>query len=147
MKKPDNAIFWGSLIFMVSGVLMFLGGLYLAYDAVTFTQRAEEAVGEVIHVERHTSRDSDGDISITYMPTFRYRDEAGATHEGQTSMSSSEWDFGIGEQVDILYDPNDPSSVRIDGFWSLYLVPIILVIFGLVFGGAGYLVRRVFRRA
>ncbi len=144
MSKKRDATFWGALVFMGVGVLMFLGGLYLFYDAVAFAQRAESAVGEVINVEQHTSRDSEGDLSITYTPTFRYTDATGQVREGAPSMSSSEYDYGIGEQEDILYDPDDPTDVRVDSFWSLYLMAIMLVIFGVVFGGAGYLVRRVF---
>ncbi len=117
--------------------LIFVGvGGYMLLDAIRFSGVAVGAVGTVVDVDVHS--DSDG---TTYTPIFRYTDQDGRDHQAPTHISSSGYDYSIGSQEWILYDPGAPNDeVRIDGVFSLWGLPVIftsvglMVFFGFAFG-------------
>ena len=113
------------LVFGIPG-LFFVGGIWFVIDAAIFASDAESTRGEVIGIE--TSYDSEG--SVSYTPMFRYRQANGQLYEAGTHIASSEYDYGIGERVEILYARDDPGAVRINSFFSLYGA-------GLMFAGVG----------
>ena len=133
-------------IFTVIGTLFAAIGIYFALDAFEFAGQARTTMGEVIHVETRVSRDSDGRRSTTYQPTLRYMAANGQTYEAETHISSSGYDYDIGERMEILYDPADLTEVRINGFFSLYIFPIAFTFGGLLFAAIGIFVWRSKRR-
>jgi len=129
-------------IFTVVGTLMIAAGIYFFIDVTRFTDKAEKTVGEVISVKTNISHDSDGRRSVTYEPTIRFRSIDGDTYSAETHISSSEYDYVIGTEVEILYDPSDLDEVRINGFWSLYIFPGVFTIVGAFFSIIGLFVWR-----
>jgi len=43
----------------------------------------------------------------------------------------------VGQTINVLYDPDDPQKARINKWFNLYFVPMLLGFLGLVFGGIG----------
>ena len=83
---------------------------------------AQPATGEVVALLEGTG--SDG--GTTWTPQFTWTDDAGVERTSTTSWSSSPPAFSVGEPIDLLYDPASPEDVRVDGFFSLWLGPVIL---------------------
>ncbi len=117
--------------------LIFVGfGGYMLFDAIRFIGVAQEAVGTVVDIDIHS--DSDG---TTYTPTFQFTDEGGQIRTGRTHISSSGYDYAMGAQEEILFDPHAlDADVRVNGVFSLWGLPVIfstvglLVFAGLLFG-------------
>jgi hypothetical protein len=109
--------------------LIFVGvGGYMMVDAIRFSGIAEKTVGIVIDLD--VDSDSDG---TTYTPVFRFVDSRGSTHSGRTHIASSEYDYAIGAEEEILYDPGAPEDgVRINGIFSLWGLPAIFLGVGLI---------------
>ena len=121
-KSPGRLV---GLIFSLIG-LVFLGvGGALTYSTYNFMDNALSTTGQVVNV---SSDYSDG--STTYQPTFGYVGYDGEKHQGTTFLSSSSYNFRIGEKMEILYDTRDHSSVRLTGWFSTWG-------FGILFMGAG----------
>jgi hypothetical protein len=103
------------MIFLVAGAIL----TFLTYD---FMNNALPTTGRVTSVEVIT-----GDDSVSYKPTIRYVDSQGRKQSGQTFMSSSSYNFGVGENVDILYDIRNPESLRMDTSFATWGFGLMLL--------------------
>ncbi len=124
-------------------VLSLLAGIWLTVDAVTFLAASRKAEAEVVEVlverrghgvrvSRLRSFLSPGSGVVT--PGERVYDEGytavvrfeadGAEVVAPTHIQSDSYDYEIGRTVTIRYDPDDLSSVRVAGIWSLWAFPL-----------------------
>lgn len=140
MAKGKNGARVFRLIFRLMGLIFLVAGAILTFLAYDFMNNALPATGRVTSVEVIT-----GDDSVSYKPTIRYVDWEGRKQIGQTFISSSSYNFDVGESVDILYDIREPESLRVDTWfatWGLGLIflgasviPFIIAsVFGRVIG-------------
>jgi hypothetical protein len=86
---------------------------------------------------------SDSDGGTVYYPRVRFATRSGDTIEFTGSNGASPPAFEVGETVSVLYDRTSPGNARIDSFFQLWLLPMILGGMGSVFaavGGAGLIV-------
>lgn len=123
---------WVGRLFILVGSIFFIVGGFLLWGAYDFMQTAQRTTGVVLSVDRIVTRDSDG-TSVTYSPTFRYADLSGALHESSPSLRSSAYNFPIGSEVEILFDPAQPTTIRVDGFFSTWGFPGAFAAFGALF--------------
>ncbi|MEM6750283.1 MAG: DUF3592 domain-containing protein [Planctomycetota bacterium] len=134
LKSARAGKFIGLLFALIGAA--FLGvGVWLGVRTQDFLATAVTTQGEVVHVER--IRSSDPDSGDTFKPTFAFQDQAGAPRNVTPSMSSSEWNFAIGEPVEIVYDPAEPQNAKLKSFGGLWLLPTIFAGMGLVFTVVG----------
>jgi hypothetical protein len=109
--------------------ILFLGGAAIAYFVgASFRAKAELATGTVAGFS--VSVDSE-DNSQTYCPQVRYTTKTGQDFTYNSNFCSSPPAYEVGEEVEIYYDPADPGSGQIRGFWSQYLVVLIFSCIGL----------------
>jgi hypothetical protein len=129
--KADGIIKYG---FTVLGIGLILVALYLLQITRTFLAEASRANGTVIELVRSRSSDSN-----TYAPVVRFVTEAGESIEFTSDTSSNPPSYSEGESVEVLYRTAAPRAARINGFFSLWLGPIIAgglgTVFGLIGGG------------
>jgi len=116
------------------GALFAAVGLWMLIESIQFSGSAQRSIGTVIHVEEQISYTGSGTSrsrSITYQPTFRLQTWDGPV-EAETLQSFSSDNFAIGEEVDILYDPDDPTDVRVRGVFSQYIFPLMFALMGTI---------------
>jgi hypothetical protein len=101
-------------------------GVGILAETIHYTSNAGSIRGVVVGVSRHYG---DGN-AVTYTPTIRYRRDDGLIFEAETHMASSNYDYRIGEGVDILYSRDNPTEVRVNGFFSLYGAGLMLIVVG-----------------
>jgi hypothetical protein len=104
-------------------------GMYYGFTSWRLTQGGE-ANGSV--VQMISSEDSDG--GVTYAPVIEYRVQ-GRTYTYKSSNYTNPPAYHMGQQVEMVYDPAHPDQARINTFFELWLVPILLVPCGLGSGG------------
>ena len=119
---------WSGLLIAALPIVVMALGLVFLLDAVSFRQTAFPTEGQVVELIRDTSGDG-----VSYAPVVEYRAMDGRTYRGQTHISSSSYNYRIGERVRILYAPEDTGEVRIDTFFSLYGIGAIFAAVGAVF--------------
>jgi hypothetical protein len=142
MKK----IGWVTYLFAGIGLAMLVGAAALALSTRKFIATAAHAPGTV--VELREVRDKD-DGSVTYKPVVTFTPPQGTPVTFESSFSSRPPAYSVGENVDVLFAPDDPSKARINGFGSLWFGPLILSILGAIFtavGGGIILFRRLSER-
>ncbi|MFI7008574.1 DUF3592 domain-containing protein [Streptomyces sp. NPDC050145] len=139
-----GAIAFGAL-FLVIGLIM--GGVSLSY-----VTSAEQARGTVVSLEwsgggssgySGKSRSSSGP---TAHPVVEFTTREGWATTFRSSMGSNPPAYDLGERVDVLYRADSPEDAKIDGFVSLWLLPLIFTGIGLLIGGIATTVAVVIRR-
>ncbi|MEM7545843.1 MAG: DUF3592 domain-containing protein [Pseudomonadota bacterium] len=143
MKDPVKVVKLVRLVFVSVGLLFFAVGSYMLYDTYEFMQTSQKTIGVVLSVDRIVSRDSNG-TSITYSPVFRYEDATGQPFESSPRLRSSSYNFAIGSNVSVRFDPTNPQDVRVDGFFSTWGFGGIFAFMGAFFTIIGFVVPRYF---
>ena len=123
------------MIFSLSfgGVGFILAALAVFFWLRTraFLDTAQKAQGTVIRMVY--SSDSEGGGG--YSPVYTFRTMSGQVIEVTDRMSSNPPQFKEGQIIDVLYDPENPNKARINKWFNLYFVPLLLGFLGMVFGG------------
>jgi hypothetical protein len=122
MKRPVIA-----KLVIGMGCAVLVGALATALHTCHFTRIAQRTRGTVIEMRQQTDKDSG---SVSYAPTFRFPDAAGAQHTVSSSFYSSPPEFHVGDSVAVLYRSDDPQTARIDSYWQVWGLPSLLGIIG-----------------
>jgi Protein of unknown function (DUF3592) len=127
-------------ILFISACWMFPAGFVLLGLAAFFTwrtsnfiQRSQAAAGIVTALKPVTRTDSDSNSDITYAPVFSFKAADGKAYSVTSHASSDPPGFDVGDEVTVLYDPSNPQQARIDTFWQLWAVPVVLGSIGTFF--------------
>lgn len=126
------------VIFTLIGLGMLAGAFFSFQSTSSFLETAAAKTGVV--TDLLYSRSSD---SSAYYPVVRFEDEQGRPVEFQSSSGSNPASYSRGEGVRVLFTPGDPSSARIDGFFELWGVTLIVGGLGMAFflvGGGMFVV-------
>ena len=118
--------FWvlGALLPMIFGaigaIFTVIGAVWLLL-AMASVDASVPVTGEVVSV---------ADTGRGFRAEFTYTDQGGMLQTGRTHISSSAYDFALGTRIDLLVDPSDPETVRVDGWFSLWGLPAVFLVLG-----------------
>ena len=95
-------------------LLVLLGGSLTGWFGwillAEFRRKTVRVTAEVIRVDRETSGSS---ASPLFRPTYRFPGPDGEPTERESLFSASRnWNFEIGERLNVVYDPADPGYIR-----------------------------------
>ncbi len=124
------------LAFVISGI----GGLF-GYSSYDFSTNAVVTTGTVMSV---SARYSDG--STSYQPIIAFIDHNGTKRSGPTFLSSSSYNYRVGDQVGILYDIRDPQNLRVNNWFALWGFGTVFIGVGVVLAVSALIVARITRR-
>jgi hypothetical protein len=133
---------WLLRAFVAIGVLALAWGAIDLVRTVHFVKNAEHATGTVVDVSREI--DDEGDEF--FYPVVRFTTAEGKEFEFKSDSGSNPASHSTGDEVDVLYDPDDPDDAQLSGFFDLWLFTIVPFAIGTGFlGVAGFQLRRVQR--
>ncbi len=125
MKNPRHILFWVKIALAGMGTTFVAIGIAVGISNVRFVSHAKHADGVVIDLVWSSS----GKGGSSAAPVVRFElDGKGFTFRG--GVSSRPPSYSVGEKVPVLYDPEDPSKAKIDGFWDLYFLPFVFALLG-----------------
>jgi hypothetical protein len=110
MSRLFNKQLLGPLIFMLFGFLFFAIGSGMTIRQRTLESRGIETSGTVIGLQENC--DSDG---CTYAPEVQFTITNGQTVHFVSSYSSSPPAYDVGENVTVVYPPDNPTDAIIKG--------------------------------
>ncbi|GAA2510422.1 hypothetical protein GCM10010406_53490 [Streptomyces thermolineatus] len=133
---------WVAFVLIAVGTLFSVVGLIVAGMSVSFLRDAERAPGKVVALEwrdEHlgTSRRNRTDDRPSAYPVVEFTSADGTHRTFRSSTGSNPPAYEEGERVEVLYRADSPEDARIDGFLSLWLLPMIFGGIGLVLAGGG----------
>lgn len=127
-----------ALVFLPVGLGLLTGGGFAYRSARYLVDHAARAQGTVLGLEEHVSRDSDGDISVTYRPWVRFTTAEGRTLEFLSDTGTNPPSYHEGDTTPVLYLPEAPDrSAQIEGGFEQWGLTLILGFLGAVFTGIG----------
>ena len=141
MKTLFSKRLVGPLIFFLFGMLFFAIGSGMTMRQRTLEKQGIEAPGVVVGLQENF--DSDGS---TYTPVVQFRTNSGQSIEFVSSYSSSPPAYDVGENVTVVYPPNDPADAIIKGDGK-FLHIIFMLLGGIVAAVGFYLVFSALRAA
>ncbi len=105
------------LVFVVP-VLFTAAALYLLFESLMFQANGVRTVAEVVKVYDH----QDG----TYSAQVAYTSSAGARQEAGLWVSSPDYNFPLGTELEIMYEESEPYEARLIDFESIWGLPAII---------------------
>jgi hypothetical protein len=136
MKNGKTAVVVFGLLFGGIGLGLILGALYTFDHTRSFKAKAMRAEGKV--KELVLSRSGTGSRrSATYSPLVEFDTADGQRIQFTGSVSSNPPAYRPGQQVGVLYLPDDPYSAGIDSFWQQWFLAVLLAGMGSVFATVG----------
>ena len=120
----------GIIIFVIIGVGLTTAGLVWLGRTIVFVNSANRTTGTVVEIQIVKSRRS----GATYRPVFTYADASGMVHTNPSASSSSGpgIEFHVGDKVDVLYTGAGATRAEIDSFGTIWLGPVAISGFGLL---------------
>jgi hypothetical protein len=117
---------WTGCIIILSN-LFFAGfclwGAYAAYTSWKLENVGMTTTGIVVRLEESDS--AEGGCCV-YSPVIEFTVE-GQTYSFEGDTASYPPDYAVGEEVSVLYDPNDPDTAQINKWIERWLFPIIII--------------------
>jgi hypothetical protein len=133
---------WVAFGAIAFGSVFLVVGLILAGVSVSFLADAERARGTVVALEWRNDdsgasrKTRENDKPAAY-PVVEFTSADGTPRTFRSSTGSNPPSYEKGERVEVLYRADSPEDARINGFASLWLLPLIFGGIGLVIGGIG----------
>jgi hypothetical protein len=114
-------------VLLACGLALVFGGVWLVIGNANFIRHAERAPGTVIKVVGER-----GVRGTMYYPVVRYRPRRDGASVAFKAKPGLLWasPFDVGERVTVAYDEADPQDAKIVSFWTLWLMPASLMLFG-----------------
>ncbi len=119
-------LFWVKVGLAAMGAIFLSVGFGLGISNVRFASGAKRTDGVVVDLVWR----SGGKGRPSAAPVVSYEVD-GKAYQFTSGTASRPPSYDVGEKVGVLYDPEDPSDAKLDGFWELYMLPFIFGLLGL----------------
>jgi hypothetical protein len=139
-RRVTAILFILPALFGLVGLGMLVPAIWSGYQSWGFLQAAKAAPGTVTALEWNEDSESSG-----ARPVISY-DLRGEPYQMTGNVWSSPPAYTVGDQVQVLYPPDQPKAARLYSWFEFWFVPTLLgsvgLLFALVGGGVGYLLWR-----
>jgi len=125
-------------IFLIAGLCVLFAGFVSWYNTRNFLARCVKTKGVVVSHHHQTSDDEDGKTTSIF-PIFRFNHpKTGMEYTVRSNISGL---MQEGQEIEILYDPENPKNAKINKLSHTWMIPIIVTIMGVFFSFLGILAR------
>ena len=135
-----NAVAIVRNVFAAIGTVLLILAFYFYQNTQEFIQGALTADGLVTELTRSSSRSSSNPThkNISYRPVVEFRTSDGTLIEFTSTSGSNPPSYRVGEAVKIFYHLDRPHHAKINGFFSLWGMPLIFAGVGALFSLFGF---------
>ena len=137
----DRAVKWAGMLMVAVSAVLIAATLYVLASITWFLLSSESAQGEVIGLPQQGMVTNEDTRPPPRHGLVLYRDAAGMEHIFSEDIGGESPLYEKGEQVTVLYHPEEPENARIRDFMAMYLGPALLLPFAAVFWFIGMLIR------
>lgn len=114
---------------------MVVTGIWFVVETVEFLGATVRTGGTVIALKRERGAKgfAEDHPVVRFVPP-----ETGETVEFRSRFGMWPSPFSVAQSVEVAYDPADPAQARINSFWTIWFLPLLLAAFGLACVAAGH---------
>lgn len=119
-----------ALIFLFTGLGLFVFGINIFIYNQYFYKNAISTVGVVVEVQDYKKKK-------IFAPIYKYTDQNNREQKSISYFTSDPQKYTVGQVLDVLYDPSNPSYSKIkDNFspWAASIMPGLLGFVSCVIG-------------
>jgi hypothetical protein len=136
LQRPNRSRFNAKLMSVI-GAAMLAVGLVFTIHTWHFVSVAKRTTGTVIKLREQSGKNSE---NHGVAPDVRYQDSSGTFHTNSSRLYSYPPRFRIGDTVPVLFQVDDPDTGRIDSFFDLWGVPVIVAGLGVLVTAVGVII-------
>lgn len=129
------------ILFLLFGLLAIGIAVWLGQDSIRLLREGLSTDAKVLRVTHELNRGSkDNETRHTAFVEYQVGGQARTLQRSWSSESGSFWtwpNYRQGERLRVLYLPSDPGTASIDTWAELFMTPIFLTLFGVVFSVVG----------
>lgn len=118
-------------IFLAVGLGLLTGAYYSYTSTENFLKTSIATTGTV--VENRYERGSSSNSSGSYYGYIKFKSVDGNDVTFRSSVGTNPPSFDVGEEVKLNYDPKDPQNAKINTFFQLWFLALLLGGMGSVF--------------
>jgi uncharacterized membrane protein len=100
------------IVFFIAGLIFAAIGGFILWDGYSFRKTAKPSKGRIIGFSKEVSKSRKRGTSETYAPVIEYQSQ-GETHRFKSRTSTPNISHELGDEMDILVSPVDPSQARL----------------------------------
>ena len=125
--------------FLILGLISAGAFATFSYGSLEIVWTGQSALGEIVRMEKVSGGYQSG---RSYVPIVSFVDGEGSRRVFRQKPGGRKDAYAIGEQVAVLYRPDDPDLAVIDSFWGRYgfIFGTLFALFFVALGG--WLIRR-----
>jgi Protein of unknown function (DUF3592) len=127
-------------LFGLVGLALLVPAIWIGYQSWGFLHAAKSTPGIVTALDWRSDSDSSGARPVV---SYELR---GEPYQITGAASSNPPAYAVGDQVQVLYPPDQPRAARIYSWFDFWFLPALLggvgLVFALVGSGVGYLLWR-----
>ena len=111
------------------------------YDSKKLLDGGVTSTGKVVSFEVKHEKDKKKNKTM-YYPIVSFKDKNGRELEFRSNTGSNPKSYRVGEIVEVIYRKDNSDNAKINSFSSMWLLPLILSIFGCIIAGIGFIIPR-----
>ena len=128
---------YGRMIALAIGCAAVAAGLIWIVRTANFLKHALKTPGQVIAMPR-----SGSGRATAYYPIFVFTNDAGMVLTQRSRIKFEPEFFKPPQSITAIYEPSKPDEARIETFRGLWLMPVLLIGWGLLCALGAYPARR-----
>lgn len=134
---------WAGWLLLAGGLVLATAGGWFVIEGANFLERTARTHGTIVALMRERSAKGlkEDHPVVRFVPP-----ETGKPVEFKSRFGMWPSPFAVAERVEVAYDPADPVQARINSFWTIWFIPILICAFGLACLAAGLQTLRRTRR-
>lgn len=117
---------------LVGGGMTF-AAVFLWVRTRAFLNAAQKTQGVITQMIYRRSSKGGG----SYLPEYSFKTLEGQQITVRDNLSSNPPMFQVGQQIEVLYDPQNPQNARINKWMNLYFLPALFGFLGITFDCVG----------
>ncbi len=127
--------------FLILAIIFTFATVFWGYSNFRFALEAKRGEGVVVEIKEHTRR-AKRKQKKSYHPVVEFVVADGSRQRFESQVGTNPASHVVGEEVAVLYDPNNPKKAIINGLFENFLGPVVMGLFAGFFGFLFYVGRR-----
>lgn len=120
------------IILSIAGLIFIIVGVISYQNSKRLLQNGKKAKGKITDLVKRSGISNDGPVeNYYYYPVISFQTPGGQPVSKELNFGSGPSRYSKGQNVVVIYDPEDPSNCNIHSKLQLFGLPVIFIIFGL----------------
>ncbi len=126
MFVKKNIFYFLSALILVIGIPFAVVSIFELKNTLNLLSNSHKTLGKIVGIEEERRRNS-GDM---YSPVIKYKSISGDEYVYHSSTKTGYTSYKIGQEIELIYDKNNPQNARVNSFLDIWFLTIIMGVGG-----------------